>query len=81
VGPFDLLSVFGRLLPRLTALVLAVVLVFFPGIAVGVIAYAGREEAARLERIFHRMLQHDAGRRRHPVGHIEQISGPGAIKP
>lgn len=55
----DLLSLSGRLLPRLTRLLLIVGLLFFPTVAAGVVLQAGREEGARLSATVHQMLQRD----------------------
>jgi hypothetical protein len=59
VDILDLLSLSGRLLPRLTRLVVVVGLLFFPTVAAGIVLQAGREEGARFSATVHRLLQRD----------------------
>ena len=49
----DLLSLGGRLLPRLTRPVVIAVLVFFPTLAAALKVQAGREEGAQLNATRH----------------------------
>jgi hypothetical protein len=59
VDILDVLSLSGRLLPRLTRLVVIVALLFFPTVAAGIVLQAGREEGARVSATVHQMVQRD----------------------
>jgi hypothetical protein len=83
VDILDVLTLGGRLLPRLTRVVMIVVLLLFPAVAAGIVLQAAREEGARFSATVHQLLQHDmrwasgqrAGHgtsRRQPVGNIKR---------
>jgi hypothetical protein len=83
VDILDGLSLSGRLLPRLTRLVVIATILFFPTVAAGIVLQAGREEGARLSATIHQLLQHDltwaSGQRaghgtskRQPIGNIKR---------
>lgn len=59
VDILDLISLSGRLLPRLTRLAVIVVLLWFPTVAIAVVVQVGREEGARFSTAVHAILQRE----------------------
>jgi len=83
VDILDVISLSGRLLQRLTRLVVTATILLFPTVATGIVLQARREEGARLSATIHQLLQHDltwaSGQRaghgtskRQPVGNIKR---------